>query len=288
MKRKYRRKRVVGAVLCTVVCLVLVGQGGIALYHGVIGRMSGMEESVVPESKYPDGKPQAYDEKGIRKKLKKLSEEYPEFEEIRDNAGQYPQKLLSALCSNPEMIDFVKGYPGQSDTGKAVLKGKEKSSGIPFLFQWDKRWGYCSYGDNCIGLSGCAPTCLSMVIVGLTGRETATPDVLAAYAEENGYYVEGTGTAWRIMTEISGYGVVGEEIPADKTLVCRELSQENPVICSMGPGDFTSSGHFIVLAGVEDGKIRVHDPNSSSRSRKLWEFTEFQDQIRNMWVFRRA
>ena len=48
------------------------------------------------------------------------------------------------------------------------------------------------------------------------------------------------------------------------------LENGEPVICSMRPGDFTTKGHFIVLVGMEDGKIRVHDPNSAQRSSQLW------------------
>ena len=38
------------------------------------------------------------------------------------------------------------------------------------------------------------------------------------------------------------------------------LENGEPVICSMRPGDFTTKGHFIVLVGMEDGKIRVQCP----------------------------
>ena len=40
----------------------------------------------------------------------------------------------------------------------------------------------------------------------------------------------------------------------------------NPIICAMGKGDFTSSGHYIVLVGTENGLVRVNDPNSYANS----------------------
>ena len=52
----------------------------------------------------------------------------------------------------------------------------------------------------------------------------------------------------------------------------------------MGPGDFTSSGHYIVLTGVEDGSFRVNDPNSRLRSQRLWSYEELEGQIRNIWA----
>lgn len=38
-------------------------------------------------------------------------------------------------------------------------------------------------------------------------------------------------------------------------------------------GHFTTGGHFIVLRGVQDGKILVADPASYNRSQKLWDLS---------------
>jgi hypothetical protein len=61
------------------------------------------------------------------------------------------------------------------------------------------------------------------------------------------------------------------------------LDRGNPVILAMGKGDFTSSGHFILLSGVEDGKFIVNDPNSYVNSAKRWSYEELEGQIRNIW-----
>ena len=81
------------------------------------------------------------------------------------------------------MLDFVKGYLTAEPVANGGLTHAEKKEDIPLLLQWDKRWGYAPYGNNNIAISGCAPTCLSMVIVGLTKDTAATPDVVASYAE---------------------------------------------------------------------------------------------------------
>ena len=59
------------------------------------------------------------------------------------------------------------------------------------------------------------------------------------------------------------------------------------MICVMGPGDFTATGHFIVMTGLKDGLICVNDPNSRANSQKLWDFDQISDQIRNLWVIRK-
>ena len=73
------------------------------------------------------------------------------------------------------------------------------------------------------------------------------------------------------------------ELPLDKSIIDRKLVSGNVVICIMGPGKFTTGGHFIVIAGIENGKYRINDPNSYTNSNKLWEYDEISDQIKNLW-----
>lgn len=236
--------------------------------------------------KYDLVKPKVLEGDEIRENLHSLAEKYPEFTEIYDNMEKYPEELMAALCNNPEMIDFVKGYLTAEPVVTGGMSSEELSEKFPLLIQWDLRWGYSFYGDNNIALSGCAPTCLSMVIVALTGNFDATPDAVADYSMENGYYQEGVGTKWSIMTEgCLHFGVQGEEIVLNKNTIFSELESGYPVICSMRPGDFTSTGHFIVLTGVYDGKVVVNDPNSRTRSSMLWDYETLEYQIKNLWVF---
>ena len=46
----------------------------------------------------------------------------------------------------------------------------------------------------------------------------------------------------------------------------------------MYEGHFTSSGHFIVLRGVRNGKILVADPASYSRSETEWDLEIILDE----------
>lgn len=90
------------------------------------------------------------------------------------------------------------------------------------------------------------------------------------------------------MTEGSrSFDVKGKEIALDETVVMKHLRKGRPIICSVGPGDFTKEGHFIVLAGVQEGKIIVNDPNSKKRSNRLWTYENIEGQIKNLWVFQK-
>ena len=51
------------------------------------------------------------------------------------------------------------------------------------------------------------------------------------------------------------------------------LSSGKLVVAIMSAGHFTSSGHFIVLRGVQDEKILVADPASRTRSEQSWDLS---------------
>lgn len=241
------------------------------------------------EKKYMVGVPAHYSEDEIETRLKTLSEFYPEFETIYNHKDQYPEALLNNLCCNPNMLDFALGYPEKYDTTSVTLEKSELEDAIPLFIQWDKRWGYDAYGDDVIGLSGCGPTCLSMVIVGLTKNQDATPDKLADYAMEHGYYENNSGTKWSFMDEVAAvYGVHGYYIRLSMDAMQEELEQGHPIICAMRSGDFTSQGHFIVISGMEGDQFRVRDPNSIERSQKLWDYDTLRYQISAIWAFQIA
>ena len=165
------------------------------------------------------------------------------------------------------------------------LSSYDISKGVPLFLQWDPMWGYEKYGSSCIAVTGCGPTCLAMAGYYLTGDPTMSPDQIAKFAQREGYYEAGAGSSWTLISEGAGkLGLQAKELPLVKKKITDALEAGFPVILSMGPGEFTSSGHYIVLTGVEDGDFRVNDPNSRLRSQRLWSYEELEDQIRNIWA----
>ena len=200
----------------------------------------------------------------------------------------WPDSLRELLEKNPETEEFVLQYPLRKDAAPDIdLSEYVGSSEVPLFLQWDERWGYSKYGNNMMGLSGCGPTCLSMVCMYILDDARYSPRYIADFAQQNGYCVPGNGSSWTLISEggvLLGLDVT--EIPLDENRIMRNLEAGNPIICIMGPGDFTTSGHFIVMTGCEDGKIKVNDPNSPARSGMLWDYDAIKDQIRNLWVCR--
>ena len=209
-------------------------------------------------------------------------------EEKGINVDAWPDELIRLLAGNRDTRDFVLNYPLEKDLTHAVdLEEYVHSETVPLLFQWDRRWGYREYGNELMGLSGCGPTCLSMVCLYLLRDAVYTPGYIAEFAERNGYCSPGNGSEWTLIS-VGGreLGLDVVEIPLDEARIIRNLEAGNPIICVMGPGDFTSTGHFVVMTGYAVGKIQINDPNSPARSRMLWDYDAIKDQIRNLWACR--
>ena len=222
----------------------------------------------------------------LQTRLQELVREEPRAGELLSHLEDYPQELLELAVRNPETVDFVADYPQEKDRVPAETVEEAERGTIPLLLQWDPRWGCAQYGDGPMALNGCGPTALSMVICGLTGDRTATPYAVAQYAQEMGYYVDGVGTSWELMSAGGAhFGVTARELPLSQPVMENALAAGEPIICSVGPGDFTTSGHFIVLSGLEDGKFQVRDPNRRSTSEKLWDYDTLAGQITNLWAF---
>lgn len=243
------------------------------------------------EEFFEENTPQVLSDAEVYQRLKELAEEYPELQEIYGKCDEYPVKLLSSLCNNPELHEYVKDYLAYeagdtSVVGEAELTEEEKEQEYPLFLQWDKRWGYEEYGDSYIALSGCGPTTLAMAATALTEDDTITPDRVAKYSMVNGYYVEGTGTAWSLMTDgCENFGIKSDEISLDEYVMKNQLDEGKVIICSMGPGYFTSVGHFIMIYDYNENGFWINDANCIYRSSRQWTYEELKSQIRILWAF---
>ncbi|MCD8375885.1 MAG: C39 family peptidase [Oscillospiraceae bacterium] len=207
---------------------------------------------------------------------------------LSDSGEVYPQRLQELVEANAEAINFVYYYPEYASQGTQEIDLSQEAAQdtVPLLIQWDSRWGYGSYGDGLIGYTGCGPTCLSMVALYLTGDATFTPLYVANWADEAGYYINGAGSTWTLMTRGCAYlGLTAHELSLTESAMKDVLDQGMPIICSMGPGDFTESGHFLVITGYTDEGFTLNDPNSLLRSAQVWSYETLSSQIRGLWAY---
>ena len=211
-------------------------------------------------------------------------------EQHETSLADYPDALVQLYARNPDARDFVRDYPKKKDLTPTIdLSNLSGSKTVPLLLQWDERWGYREYNESIIGLAGCGPTCLSMATIYLTGDTTKDPLWMCRFAEQNQFNVPGSGSKWALISE--GGRMLGldvTQIPLDKDRIYRNLDVGNPIIVVVGPGDFTTDGHFLVLTGHSGDKITLNDPNSPTNSAKSWDYDTLAGQIQALWVLRRA
>lgn len=260
-RQKMHRKNVIRLIL-----LFLMAGAALCLYEG---RTSNNQVQETSQKKKTVKKKDTYNREELEKK-------------------GCPETLLNLADRNPEARDFVKGYfDYDSATVDRDVSGEVQKGTIPQFIQWDKRWGYEQYGDNFMAVTGCGPTCLSMVYCGLTGNTDMNPYEMAKKADAEGLYVDGQGSLWSMMeTLASELGLQVTPVSVDEESIRAELSTGHVLICVVGPGEFTDIGHFLVLRGLsENGNILLNDPNSRLNSEKEWEFSDLLPQIEAVWSY---
>ena len=222
--------------------------------------------------------------------LESLAAEEPELADrlhfIADNLDIYTEDAVKTALGGAEKLDFALLMPFRpaDESGlSAVISAEE--GGLPYLVQYDTRWAYHGYGSSVMGITGCGPTCLSMAAIGLAGDADATPARVADYAEAAGHYVPGAGTAWTLFTTgAAAFGLEGEMVEPDESVMKTALDEGKVLVASMLPGDFTTSGHFILIVDHGLFGFNVYDPNSLELSRKTWRFDDLAGQIAQLWT----
>lgn len=168
-----------------------------------------------------------------------------------------------------------------------VVPSDDGGMPIPRLYQYNYKTVLLEYDGipRSVMTSGCNVTSVAMVAAYLTGEEHS-PEKLFSWALEKNLY-HGDGLSHSAMSKVAAnYGVSGKWIGRDGDAVIEALKAGKPVIAHMGPGLFTSRGHYIVLRGVtEDGKILVNDPSSAKRSKLAYPLKSILREARTSAPF---
>ena len=238
------------------------------------------------------------DKKDILAKLKSMGSNLSDSENKRlqyiiDNIDSYPTDLLEKLIRNPETLDYVYSYKDRDKYNQKSLKDVTTSynvdGNVPYFLQWDRRWGYRNYGKEMIGLSGCGPTSLAMVIKYFDKDMDVNPYKIAKYSQENGYVSPKNFTSWRLFEDGLGkFGLTSRDVIPVEAKMKRALDNGDILIASVKPGIFTDRGHIIVIKGYnKNGDFLINDPNSIINTTKSWSFDELKTQIRKIWAINR-
>ena len=162
--------------------------------------------------------------------------------------------------------------------------------------QTDPRWSKKPYrvpGETAtVGSSGCGPTAAAMLIETITGK-TFTPEDACKWSVEHGYKALKAGTYYAYFKpQFAAFGIECDMLNWSKTYgkpdhanhkkVLELLKAGYYIIALMGPGLWTSSGHFVVV-WWEDDKIRINDPASTRTVRLNGDPRTFFNQVNYYW-----
>ena len=186
----------------------------------------------------------------------------------KELADNYAQNLSLFLG------DGMFQYTERSDSipSLGTIRFTDGSTEVVYYNQLDDRYADEPYGTDDIGGYGCGPTSMAIVVSSLT-NDTVDPIEMAEWAYQNGYWCSKSGSYHSLIPGAAkAWGLPVEGCTASEPQrIVDALSQGKLVVALMTKGHFTSSGHFIVLRGIQDDKILVADPASYNRSQKAWD-----------------
>lgn len=164
--------------------------------------------------------------------------------------------------------------------------------------QIDSKWGGLPYAvdgeKSTIKSAGCGPTAMADVLAAIVSPYI-DPVTCASWARQHNYKVKNNGTSYsffvpcaaaygvnvRRLNVINVYGIPSHSI---HTTALNELLKGNWLIACMGKGNWTSSGHYIVAYGYEDGYVYINDPASTAAKRAKNTWALFKSQVKYYWV----
>ncbi len=167
--------------------------------------------------------------------------------------------------------------------------------------QTDAKWAandYSAAGEKTtIAKSGCGPTCVAMVLATLVDS-SITPADTCWWARANGYKACNQGTYYSyFVPALANYGISCERINTTNiygkstqtaaTAHAKALAAVqagNWIICCMGKGIWTSSGHYILWYDVDGDNVLIRDPNSTKSTRIRNKLATLQSQVKYYWI----
>ena len=173
--------------------------------------------------------------------------------------------------------------PADGATGTGKINGHTVN-----YKQYADPWGplmYSNHNDSSqtYANSACGPTAVANVVATLADS-SVTPYTLGTWAVDNGYRTRNNGTTHQFVPDCCAkYGLSCRKTSVDEG--CQALAEGKYAVAVMGPGYWTTQGHFITPYGYADGTIYVDDPGHSSRPNGFKQSkSQFKNQCNGFWV----
>ncbi len=194
-----------------------------------------------------------------------------------DDSGQASSPTQDAAPAPPPLQD-----------GQYKLSLTTSIGTLTYYNQSDVRWANAPYGaSDPIASYGCGPTALAMLVSSFTEQTMQPPD-MAQWAASNHYWVSGSGSKHNLIPEgAAAFGLHAESF-RDFTVegIKNALESGHVLVALMGPGHFTSEGHFIIITDYWSGsQVSIADPNSLENTQKAWDIQLLIDELHSAAVY---
>eukprot|EP01107_Rhizomastix_libera_P004425 TRINITY_DN17467_c0_g1_i1.p2 TRINITY_DN17467_c0_g1~~TRINITY_DN17467_c0_g1_i1.p2 ORF type:complete len:184 (-),score=14.88 TRINITY_DN17467_c0_g1_i1:647-1198(-) len=154
-----------------------------------------------------------------------------------------------------------------------------KVSHVVEYLQNDPQWANDEYtvihdSRQTVGATGCGPATAAMAVASLTGM-SVTPREAATFSLRSGLRTHHEGTGWPFFCRFAtSYGLRCRQT-ASTVEAKNAISRPNTlVIAAMGPGYFTTTGHFVLVHEADNTVFYVVDPlHKNIKSATIKTFT---------------
>lgn len=127
---------------------------------------------------------------------------------------------------------------------------------------------------------------------------TVTPKSECAWALRNGYKCLGSGTYYSYFvpaarryglkcTMLNGASIYGNSKSPYHAQAKAAVDRGDLVIACMGKGNWTRSGHYVLVWQISGDTIYINDPASTKTSRTRGSYSLFKSQVKYYWTIKR-
>lgn len=166
--------------------------------------------------------------------------------------------------------------------------------------QTDPRWGskdYSAKGEKTsISASGCGPTAMAMVLA-TWADASVNPETECAWALAHGFKAPHQGTYYGYFVkaaarynlscqQLNGASIYGNANSPLHEQAKKALNEGCLVIACMGKGNWTRSGHYVLVYDINGDIIYINDPASTLARRTIGDYALFKQQVKYYWVIK--
>lgn len=205
--------------------------------------------------------------------------------------GIYGPKTRSAVITYQASKKLAADGICGPKTWRSLIVGVESTTDFkqPKDFkQYDSKWAKKMYSsindsDQTMKTSGCGPTAAADVIATLKDADITPWDLAQLYMKQ-GFRTKSNGTSWSAFKWTAnkyGFSKFAQSSSLSTLKAC--IDAGGYVVCCMGPGYWTSGGHYICAWKYENGYIYCNDPASAKRTKQ--KESDFSKQRKAFFCF---